>query len=141
MSTCVTLEGLVGPGEQQIRDLQLTAQQFKGRTPEEYCTPITTRVTKITAMVGSVYAIMAQASKRAENIDEVIEIWDAAIKYCDSAARTLKDMCELFPACVDLGIVDEVLGFRSAAARRHEEARKEKACLTQMPQRLFPEQS
>jgi hypothetical protein len=141
MSTCLTLKELVTPGERQIRDLQVTAQEFKGKTPEEYCTPIITRVTKITGMVGSVYAIMAQASKRAENTDEVIEIWEAAIKYRDSAARTLKDMCELFPACVDLGIVDEVLRFRSAAAKRHEEARKEKACLTHVPQRLFPEQS
>lgn len=139
MSRCLTLEELVSPGKSQIRDLQTVAREFKDKAPEEYCGPIATRVTKITGMIDTVYAIMAQASKTAENLDEVMEIWDTTIKLCDLAAGALKDMCEFFPACVDLGIVDEVLKFRSAAAKRYEEARKEKACLNQVPQGLFPE--
>jgi hypothetical protein len=94
----------------------------------------------VEGVVTQTYAVAASLARKAEDLEEVAEIWRRTGEFCQSALQRLAKLKEKYPHCGAPELYDLVLDFKLACEKRHKGVLEEQACLsTDFPKGLLPD--
>ncbi len=85
------------------------------------------------------YGVAAALAKKADDLNEVAEIWNAMGHFCHSALQILADLKHKYPQGGAPELYDLLLDYKLAANKRYTNALQEATCQkTEFPKGLFP---
>ena len=86
------------------------------------------------------YGIAAAMARKADDLSDVAEIWNAMSLFCRSALTSLGALKNKYPYCGTPALYDRVLDYKLACDKRYRGAMEEVECQKkEFPKGLLPE--
>jgi hypothetical protein len=113
MSTCFDLSDIFQLSEASLAETEKRLTEI----PADLCAPFYAEADKLEQQLLSVYRIVALCVRKEEDLDKVVNWWQAMTKICDLFAARLNKLCEAHPYCGAGVFYDHVLDLRNRCQR------------------------
>jgi hypothetical protein len=139
MKSSLSYEELIEAGRPRLAELQRYADYLPAKTPEAKA-DFSRHVNFLEACIRQTYEHVARLARRAESLDEVVQIWHGMSLFCQSALKVLNALKMKSSECGVGQLYDLILDYKLACEKRHNDALEEKECLTMdFPKGVLPE--
>ncbi|MCX8089484.1 MAG: hypothetical protein N3I86_00895 [Verrucomicrobiae bacterium] len=140
MNTCLSFNDILEINQPPIREMARIANQLTDSESAAACETFGRQVRLVEGIVVQTYGLAAALARKADNLNEVAEVWRKMSAFCQSALEVLAGLREKFPRCGTAELYDLVLDYKLAADQRYRGVQEEIACQTlEIPKGLFPE--
>ena len=140
MKACLNFSDILGVGRPQVEELQKIGDAYEGPEVPGACEAFTRQVRIVEGILVQTYGIAVAMAKKAEDLDEVAEIWAAMSRFCLSALSSLATLKGKYPYCGTPALYDMALDYKLACDKRYRGAMEELACQKmEFPKGLLPE--
>ena len=142
MKVCLSYEELIEAGRPRLVEMKQVGDSFADGSSDEACAAFSRQALFVEASVRQTYEHIARLARRADSIDEVVEIWRKMGSFCQSALQVLAGVKDKYPNCGAGQLYDLVLDYKLACDDRANRALEEKECLKmEFPKGILPELS
>jgi hypothetical protein len=139
MKACLNFGDILGVGRPQVEELQRIGDAYASPDVPGACEAFTRQVRIVEGILVQNYGIAAAMAKKAEDLDEVAEIWTAMSVFCRTALASLASLKHKYPYCGTPALYDMALDYKLACDKRYKGAMEELACQkTEIPKGLLP---
>jgi hypothetical protein len=140
MKGCLSLSDMIHEVCQpQIDEMQRIGNLYPDAQVPDACTAFTRQVRLVEGVVIQTYGVAATLAKKAENPDEVSDVWYKLSRFCQTALQILADLKHKYPYCGTPQLYDLILDYKLAADKRYKGAMEEATCQKmEFPAKLFP---
>lgn len=140
MKTCLGFNDILDVGRPEIEEMQRIGDAYSSAEAPGACEAFTRQVRNAESVVLYTYRVAATLAKRAEELNEVAEIWSEMSSFCQSALHSLSNLKHKYPYCGTPELYDLVLDYKLACDKRFRNASEEMACQkAQFPKGLLPD--
>ncbi|HEY3760220.1 MAG TPA: hypothetical protein VGN23_00535 [Verrucomicrobiae bacterium] len=142
MKTCLSFNDILQVDQPQIDEMQRVGNSFPDGSTVEACTAFSRQVRRLEGFVVLTYGMAAASAKKADDLNEVAEIWGKMSNFCHSALQILANLKDKYSQCGTPELYDLVLDYKSAADKRRAGTLEEASCQKmELPKGLFPKLS
>ncbi len=142
MKACLSFSDILEVGQPRITEMERIGNSFPNGDSAEACTAFTHQVGVVEGTVMHTYSIAATLARKADDINEVAEVWKRMSQFCQSALEVLLRLKDKYLFCGTPQLYDLVLDYKLAADKRMRGAIEEAQCRTKdFPKELLPELS
>jgi hypothetical protein len=135
MKACLSFSDILEVGQPQIQEMQRIGDAYPSPDVPGACAAFTRQVRIVEGTVVQTYGVAAALARKADDLDEVSEIWGQMSFFCRSALTVLSSLKHKYPYCGTSELYDMV-----ACDKRCRGAMEELACqTTDFPKGLLPE--
>ncbi|MBI5386713.1 MAG: hypothetical protein HZA90_18735 [Verrucomicrobia bacterium] len=140
MKACLGFDELLGAGQPQIGEMErLGALETKPDQPDA-AAAFSRQVRILEGILVQNYGVAATLARKADDLQEVAEIWSRMGLFCQAALQSLARLKEKHPHGAAPELYDLALDYKLACDKRHRGVLEEIACQkTELPKGLFPE--
>ncbi|MBU6399597.1 MAG: hypothetical protein KGS61_04715 [Verrucomicrobia bacterium] len=140
MKTCLSFGDILRVGQPQLAEMQRIGDAYPSPEVPGACEAFTRQVNIVEAILVQNYGIAAAMTRRADDLNEVAEIWNGMSRFCQSALACLVTLKHKYPYCGTPALYDKVLDYKLACDKRYRGVMEELACQkTEFPKGLLPE--
>ena len=142
MKACLSFGDVLEVGQPRIAELERVGDMYPNGESTEACVAFTHQVGLVEGTVVQTYGIAAMLARRADDLNEVAEIWKTMSQFCQRALVVLSRLKDKYPYCGTPQLHDAVLDYKLAADKRHRGVMEEAECQKMdFPKGLLPELS
>jgi hypothetical protein len=142
MKTCFSFGDILEVSRPQILEMERVGNSFPDPATEEACNAFTRQVRLVEGGVRHTYGMAAAMVRKADDLNEVADVWRAMMAFCQVALETVAGLKDRFPYCGTAELYDTLLDYKLAADKRFRGVQEEIACQkVELPKGLFPELS
>jgi hypothetical protein len=139
MKQSLNFEDLLQINQPQIAEMQRVGESFTSPGDPGAIEAFSNQVRIVEGLLRQTYAVAAAFTKKAEQLEEVAEIWSGLSSFCNRTLQMLASLREKYPSCGTPQLCDLTLDFKLACDKRHRAVLEEIACQnTALPSGLFP---
>lgn len=139
MKACLSFDEVLALGQPQLLEMQRVGDAYPSADVPGACAAFSRQTRVVEGVVTQTYAIAASLARKAEDLNEVAEIWRRTGEFCQSALQRLTKLKDKYPKCGAPELYDLVLDYKLACDKRHKGVMEEQACLTMdFPKGLLP---
>jgi len=140
MKACLNFIDILELGQPQIQEMQRIGDAYPAADAPGACDAFAHQVRIVEGTVVQTYGIAASLAKKAEDLNEVAEIWSRMGFFCRSALTILSSLRHKYPYCGTPELYDMVLDYKLACDKRYKGVMEELECQsTNFPKGLLPE--
>ncbi|MBI4661393.1 MAG: hypothetical protein HY735_21430 [Verrucomicrobia bacterium] len=140
MKACLSFSDILEVGQPQIQEMQRIGDAYPAADVPGACVALTRQVRIVEGIVVQTYGVAASLARKAEDLNEIAEIWSRMSFFCRSALNTLSSLKHKYPYCGTPELYDMVLDYKLACEKRYKGVMEELACQsTSFPKGLLPE--
>ena len=140
MKACLSFADILGVGQPQVEEMQRIGDAFASPDLPGACEAFTRQVSIVEGVLVQSYGIAAAMARKADDLNEVAEIWSGMSRFCQSALSRLATLRLKYPYCGTPALYDKALDYKLACDKRYRGAMEELACQkTEFPQGLLPQ--
>lgn len=140
MKTCLSFGDILGVGQPQLTEMKRIGDAYPSPDVPGACEAFTRQVSIVEGVMVQSYGIAAAMARRADDLNEVVEIWSAMSRFCQSALASLATLKHKYPYCGTPALYDKTLDYKLACDKRYRGAMEEMACQkAEFPKGLLPE--
>lgn len=142
MRACLSFNDILEVGQPQIAEMQRIGGFYPSAESPGACAAFTRQVRLVEGIVVQTYGVAASLARKAEDLNEVADVWNKMSRFCQSALAALTDLKHKYPYCGTPELSDLVLDYKLAADKRYNGALEEATCQkTEFPKGLLPKLS
>lgn len=142
MKTCLSFSDILEVNRPQIQEMERLGNFYPSAESPGACEAFTKQVRLVDGIVVQTYGVAAAIAKKADNLDDVAEVWSGMSSFCQSALHILAGLKHKYPYCGTPALYDAILDYKLAADKRYKGVQEELECQKmEMPKGLFPELS
>jgi len=139
MKACLNFGDILEVGQPQVQEMQRIGDAYESPDVPGACEAFTRQVRIVEGILVQTYGIAAALARKADDLNEVAEIWSAMSIFCRSALASLAGLKHKYPYCGTPALYDMVLDYKLACDKRYTGAMEELACQkTEFPKGLLP---
>lgn len=140
MKASLDFNDILAVGEPEIEQMQRIGDAYANADEPGACEAFTRQVRKVESVVVHTYGVAAALAKKADDLNEVADVWSRMSFFCQSALRVLSNLKHKYASSGTAELYDLVLDYKLACDKRFRNASEEMACQkTQFPKGLLPE--
>ncbi len=142
MKACLSFHDILECGRPQIDEMQKVGDSYSSREEEGACVAFTRQINLLEGVVLQSYRVAVTLARKADDLNEVAEIWGKMSQFCETALQALARLKDKYPECGTPELHDLVLDYKLAADKRYRGVAEEMACQKmELPKGLLPELS
>ncbi len=142
MQACLSCSDILDMGQPQIAEMERIGKAYASAQEPGATAAFARQVRRVEGVVVQTYAAAAAVARKADDLQEVAEVWERMGRFCQTALQALAALKQKYPSCGTTELYDLVLDFKLAADKRYKGALEEAACLKMdFPAGLLPELS
>jgi hypothetical protein len=142
MKACLSFSDILEVSQPQIDEMQRIGNSYPDATAAGACEAFTHQVRLVEGIVVQTYGVAAALAKKADDLNEVADVWNRMSRFCQSALRILADLKHKYPYCGTPQLYDLILDYKLAADKRYKGAMEEATCQKmEFPRGLLPKLS
>lgn len=142
MKPRLTFNDVVELGRPRLAEMERIGNLYPNGDSAEACAAFTHQVGIVEGTVIQTYGIAAALARKAEDLNDVAEIWKTMSLFCQSALEILSRLKGRYPGCGAPELHDAVLDYKLAADKRHRGVMEEAECQKMdFPKNLLPDMS
>jgi hypothetical protein len=139
MNTCLSFSDILDVSQPQINEMQRIGNFYPDGSTPEASAAFTRQVRLVEGIVVQTYGVAAALAKKADDLNEVADVWRRMSRFCHSALQILADLKHKYACCGTTELYDLVLDYKLAADKRYTGTLEEATCQkTDFPKGLFP---
>ena len=92
MKACLNFSDILGVGQPQVDEMQRIGDAYASPDIPGACEAFTRQVRIVEGILVQTYGIAAALARKADDLSEVAEIWDAMGLFCRSALASLANL-------------------------------------------------
>ena len=139
MKACLSFSDILDVGQPQISEMQRIGNFYPNSEAPGACIAFARQVRLVEGIVVQTYGVAAAMVKKADDLNEVADIWNKTSRFCHSALQILADLKYKYPYCGTAELYDLVLDYKLAADKRYKGALEETTCQKmEFPKGLLP---
>lgn len=140
MKACLDFSDILAVGQPEIEQMQRIGDAYANADEPGACEAFTRQVRKVESVVVHTYGVAAALARKADDLNEVADVWSRMSSFCQTALRGLSSLKHKYPSCGTPALYDLVLDYKLASDKRFKNASEEMACQeNQFPKGLLPE--
>jgi hypothetical protein len=140
MKACLSFGDILGVGRPQVDEMQRIGDAFASAEVPGACEAFARQVSIVEGVLVQSYGIAAAMARKADDLNEVGEIWSAMSGFCQLALSSLATLKYKYPYCGTPALYDKALDYKLACDKRYRGAMEELACQkAEFPKGLLPQ--
>ena len=140
MKACFGFDELLGAGQPQISEMERLGVLESGPGQPDAGAAFSRQVRILEGILVQNYGVAATLARKADDLQEVAEIWNCMSLFCQTVLQSLAGLKEKHPQGAAPELYDLALDYKLACDKRTKGALEEIACQkTEFPKGLFPE--
>jgi hypothetical protein len=141
MAVCLKFDDILDLGKPQLAHLEEVGNSFASMETPGACEAFAREVRLLESFLIQTYAVAVAVAKRADNFEEVAQVWQHMGLFCTKALHSLKKLKDKYPHCGTSQLFDLALDYKLACEKRFRGISEEIECQKQnLPKGLFPEE-
>lgn len=139
MKPSLSFDEVFESGRPPLLEMQRMASALDESKSETARAALTRQVLLVEASVRQTYGQAARLARKAEALEDVVDVWNEISRFCDAALQITAGLKNKYPQCGTPQLYDLILDYKLAADKRHQGAMEEIAChKMESPAGLFP---
>src|SRR5262245_15298393 len=111
MKACLNFGDILEVGRPQVEEMQRIGDSFTIAEVPGACEAFTRQVTIVEATLVNTYGIAAAMARKAEDLNDVADIWRGMSEFCRTALAKLATLKHKYPYCGTPALYDKALDY------------------------------
>ncbi len=142
MQAFLSFSDILEVGRPQIAEMERIGNTYASAQEPGAIEAFARQVRRVEGVVVQTYAAAAAVARKADELQEVADVWEKMSWFCQAALQALAALKRKYPSCGTTELYDLALDYKLAADKRCKGALEEMACLKMdFPKGLLPEPS
>src|ERR1700683_3116991 len=99
MAVCLKFDDILDLGKPQLAHVEEVGNSFASVDTPGACEAFAKEVRRLESFLVQTYAVAVAVARRADNLEEVAQIWQHMGLFCTHALHSLKKLKDKYPDC------------------------------------------
>src|SRR5438132_8934348 len=99
MKACLSFDEVLELGQPPLLEMERVGDAYASADVPGACAAFSRQARRVEGVVTQTYAIAASLARKAEDLEEVAEIWRRTSEFCQAALQRLANLKDKYPHC------------------------------------------